>query len=190
MSPCTALEINVMYSDSKKTMTNGCRSFGPKLDEICDKLFDDIGNPYEIICAKCNTNHTNPKVIEVLDDLWDIVQARHESRWVLIDRSTKKIPRKERTAIGRQLVADPALVVEEFVEKVENAIDREDPLLFDVFNAAIEYLDHYLELETTWVAKFLELIHTYGHLKCDCQSRKNRDRSRSGPKSPQKEETI
>jgi hypothetical protein len=52
----------------------------------------------------------------------------------------KKIPRKERTAIGRRLVASPAPVVEEFSDKTESVIDFVDPLLFDVFNAASEYL--------------------------------------------------
>ena len=157
MSPWTAIKIR----RQKTIMRNVRNSFNQKLDTICDKLFGDIGNPYALITAKCDADPNDPRVIQVIDDLWDIVHARHESRWILIRRSIKTIPREERIAIGRQLVASPAPVVEEFSDKIESLIDFADPLLFDVFNAASEYLDRYLQLETAWVADILELIHAY-----------------------------
>ena len=94
MSPWTAIKIR----RQKTIMRNVCNLFSLKLDKLCDKLFDDIGSPYALITAKCDADPNDPRVIQVIDDLWDIVHARHESRWFLIRRSIKTIPREEWSA--------------------------------------------------------------------------------------------
>jgi hypothetical protein len=153
------------------------------LDARTDKIVKHFTNGLDAVCASTIAEYTeapyDPRVKNVLSVLSDIVRSRSEKQMNLLFRGLRPLPDEDLTAILKQLDASPEPVVNAFIERVRNAVDLEDPLVFSAFNAAGGYLVGFLQLENEFVYEYFKAVATHSELTCNARPQQTRRASRS-----------
>lgn len=159
-------------------MKNVCSILDARLEKIQKKFSYKVGRNWETTIGACSADRDDPKVSNVLESLTDTVRSRSEMYEKLFQRAFQMIPLKETMAIRKKLLVSPLLMFDALAEKVKNAGDLEDPLVLAMFNAAVNFLVHYRNLEKEWLAESLNALGKHIELTLDRPSARSRGRSR------------